>query len=189
MYCSCSVGLRSLTGDAYHEFVTPHSRFGAIRAAASPARGAKQAAAIPASCNRLYRIAKHLRDKEQFYHSNIHRSQTIDGTAFPLENAAPIASAMQFFRGLRDHASLIARAGKFVLAGLAAAVAAGDRGGAIGRAAGDFVQLHLAGKAVIEADDRHAEMQEVGDDGKQRSLLAAMPSGARGEGAADFAVQ
>src|SRR2546430_3635985 len=93
------------------------------------------------------------------------------------ENAAIVVSAMQFLRGLRDHASLIARAGEFVLARLAAAVAAGDRGGAIGRAAGDLVELHLAGKAVIEADDRHAEMQEVGDHGKQRGLLAAMLGG------------
>src|SRR4051812_18581190 len=113
----------------------------------------------------------------------------IDGAASANENAAPIASAMQFFRGLRDHTSLIARAGQLVFTGLAAAVAAGDRGGAIGRAAGDFIELHLAGKAVIEADDGHAEVQQVGDDRKQRGLLAAMLRGGRGEGAADLAVQ
>src|SRR2546430_11050815 len=177
MYCSCSAGLRSLTGDAYHEFVTLHSRFGAIRAAASPARRAKQASAIPAARNRLYRIAKDLSHIKKFDHGSVRRPQAIDGAAFPLENAAPIASAMQFFRGLCDHASLIARAGEFVLAGLAAAVAAGDRGRAIGGTAGDFVELHLAGKAVIEADDRHAEMQEVGDDREQRGLLAAVLGG------------
>src|SRR5437762_4616849 len=76
MYCSCSVGLRSLTGDAYHEFVTPHSRFGAIRAAPGPARGAKQAAAIPASCNRLYRIAKDLSHIKKFDHGSVRGPQT-----------------------------------------------------------------------------------------------------------------
>src|SRR6202048_5456224 len=105
------------------------------------------------------------------------------------ENTARIASAMQFFRGLRDHVSLIARAREFVLAGLAAAVAAGERGRAIGRAAGDLVELELARKAVIQADDGHAEMQKVGNDGEQRGLLAAMLSRGRSEGAADLAVQ
>src|SRR5438552_14198392 len=112
-----------------------------------------------------------------------------DGAAIPNENAAPIVSAMQFVRGLRDHTSLITPARQFVFAGLAAAVAAGDRGGAIGRAAGDFIELHLAGKTVVEADDRHAKVQLVGDDRKQRGLLAAMLGRARGEGAADLAVQ
>ena len=107
---------------------------------------------------------------------------------FPSENTALVASAMQFFRGLRDHASLIACAGEFVFARLAAAVTAGNRGGAIGRTAGDFVELHLAGKAVIEADDGHAEMQQVGDHGEQRGFLAAVLGRARCEGAADLAV-
>src|SRR5258708_6052946 len=96
------------------------------------------------------------------------------GRHSPDENAARIASAMQVFRGLRDHTPWIARARKLVVGWLAAAVAAGDRGRAIGRAAGDVIELHLAGKAVIEADDGHAEMQEVGDNGKQRGLLAAV---------------
>src|SRR5665213_1046597 len=47
-------------------------------------------------------------------------------------HACPIASAVQFLRSLCDHAALIARAGQLVFAGLAAAVAAGDRGRAIG---------------------------------------------------------
>src|SRR6266481_3074803 len=106
--------------------------------------------------------------------SIVPRRRGIDGAARTTWNAARIASAMQFVRGLRDHASLIARAGKLVLARLAAAVAAGDGGGAIGRAAGDLVELHLAGKTIVEADHRHAEVQEVGDDRKQRGLLAAM---------------
>src|ERR1700687_5013619 len=104
------------------------------------------------------------------------------------ENTARIASAMQFLCGLRDHVSLIARAREFVLARLAAAVAAGERGRAIGRAAGNLVELHLARKAVIQADDGHAEMQQVGDDRKQRGLLAAVLARGRGEGAAALAV-
>src|SRR3954470_20425710 len=116
-------------------------------------------------------------------------STGIDGAASAILNAARIPSAMQFVRGLRDQASLIARAGNLVLPGLAAAVAAGDGGRAIGRAAGDLVELHLAGKTVVEADHRHAKMQEVGDDRKQRGLLAAVLGRARGEGAADLAVQ
>src|SRR5450756_1274817 len=109
--------------------------------------------------------------------------------AFPKQNAARIASAMQFLRGLRDHASLIARAGEFVFGGLAAAVAGRDRGCTIGRTAGDLVEFQLAGKAVIEADDGHAEMQEVGDDREQRGFLAAVLARGRGESAADLAVQ
>src|SRR5207244_8732589 len=99
---------------------------------------------------------------------------TTDGAAFSFENAASVASAMQFFRGLRDHASLIARARKLVRARQAAAVAAGDGGRAIRRAAGDFVELHLAGKAVIEADHGAAEMPQVVDDRVQRGHLDAM---------------
>src|SRR5260370_16118941 len=106
--------------------------------------------------------------------------------AEPLKDtAASIASAMQFFRGLWDHASLIARASQLVVAWLAAAVAAGDRGRAVGRAAGDLVELHLAGKAVIQPDDGQAEMQEVGDDREQRGLLAAVLGRGRAQGAAD----
>src|SRR6266404_6590597 len=112
-----------------------------------------------------------------------------DRTASLKENAARIASAMPFFCGLCDHASLIARAGELVLARLAAAVAAGDCSHAVGRAAGDFVELHLAGKAVVQPDDDHAEMQEVGDDREQRGLLAAVLGRGRAKGAADLAVQ
>src|SRR5215468_2028138 len=111
---------------------------------------------------------------------------SLDEAAFSFENAARVVSAMQSRSGLPDHASLIARAGEFVFARQAAAVAAGDGGGAIGRAAGHLIELHLAGKAVIEADHCHAEMQEVGDDREQRGLLAAMLGGGRSEGAADL---
>src|SRR5436305_8600140 len=96
------------------------------------------------------------------------------GTAAAKRNAAAVASAMQFVRGLRDRASLIARACEFVLRRLAAAVAAADGGGAIGRATCNLVELHLAGKSVIQTDHGHAELQQVGDDRKQRRLLTAM---------------
>src|SRR6266478_479478 len=94
--------------------------------------------------------------------------------AIPNKNAAHIVSAMQFFRGLRDHVSLIACTRELVFARHAAAIAAGDRGRAIGRAAGDFVELHLALEAVIQPDHGHAEMQQVGDDREQRGFLAAV---------------
>src|ERR1700722_10718287 len=92
------------------------------------------------------------------------------GAASARENAARDASAMQFFRGLRDHASLIARASHLVFGWLSAAVAAGDGGRAVRRAAGDLVKFHLAAKTVIQADDGHAEMQQVGDNGEQRGF-------------------
>src|SRR5579863_6078690 len=98
------------------------------------------------------------------------------------------ASAVQLLRSLCNGATLIARACEFVFGWLAAAVAAGDRGGAVGRAARHFVEFHLAAKTIVHADDDHAEMQEVGDDREQRRLLAAMLGRGRGEGAADFAV-
>jgi len=81
------------------------------------------------------------------------------------------------------------RARELIFGRLAAAVAAGDRGRAIGRAAGDFVEFHLAGKTVIQADNGHAEMQEIGDDREQRGFLAAMLGRGRGEGTANLAVQ
>ena len=43
--------------------------------------------------------------------------------------------------------------------------------------------------AVIEPDNHHAEVQEVGDNREQRRLLSAMLRGARRKRAADFAVQ
>src|SRR5262249_55124738 len=87
---------------------------------------------------------------------------------------------MELFRGLRDHASLIGGAGELIGARLAAPMGAGDGGGAVRRAAGDFVELHLAGKPVVQADHSHAEMKEVGDDREQRRLLATMLRACRG---------
>src|SRR5262249_46640528 len=184
-----ALGAEIVKDEAYHKSVT-HSRTRASLAAPCPARGAEQAVAIPAPHQRLDRIAKRLRDEEKFDHGHDPSSpRPTDGAAFPLENAATVASAMQLRSRLRDHASLIARAGELVFTGLSAAVAAGDSGRAIGCAARHLVELHLAGKAVIEADHGHAEVQQICDDREQRGLLAAMLGGGRGEGAADFAVQ
>ena len=72
---------------------------------------------------------------------------------------------------------------------LALALAAGDRGRAIGRAADDLVQGHLALIGIGQADDHHAEMQQVGDAGEQGRLLAAMLRRRGGEHAADLAGQ
>src|SRR5258708_36081713 len=81
---------------AYHESFNPASRFGAFRAAPRSARGAEKAAAPPAPRNRLQRIAHQLSHEKNFDHSDAHRPRRINGAAFANENAAPIASAMQF---------------------------------------------------------------------------------------------
>jgi hypothetical protein len=63
------------------------------------ARGAEQAAAIPAPRKRLGGPADHLRDQQEFeshsyrFWSNI--PEYVDGAAFPKENAARVASAMR----------------------------------------------------------------------------------------------
>src|SRR6267154_95209 len=93
----------------------PASRLGAFPAAALAARGAVEAATPPASRNRPNRIACQLIDKEHFDHGGVRRPHNPNGAASAEENAACVASAMQFFRGLRDHASLIARARQLVL--------------------------------------------------------------------------
>src|ERR1700733_9993818 len=122
------------------------------------------------------------------------RTQFVAGSKSELASAKRMrrpetASAVQLLGGLRNGAALIARACEFVLGGLTAAVGAGDRRGAIWRAAGHFIEFHLAAKSIVHADDDHAEMQEVGDDREQRGFLAAVLGRGRGEGAADFAVQ
>src|SRR5258708_12203035 len=94
-----------------------------------------------------------------------------DRAASLKENAARIASAMQFFRGLCDHASLIPRPSQLVVAWLAAAVPAGDRGRAVGRATVDLAQLHLAGKPLIQPDDGPPEIQKFGNDPQQPAPL------------------
>src|SRR5262245_49247193 len=87
------------------------------------------------------------------------------------------ASAVQLVGGLRNLAALVAGPLELVRGRQARAIAAGDRRGAVGRAAGNRVKRHLPGMAVIETDHHHAEVQQIGDDGEQRRLLSAMLRG------------
>ena len=70
---------------------------------------------------------------------------------------------VQLVRYLGDFAALVAGALQFIGGWLTGAVSASDRGSALGRAAGDFFQSHLPGVTVVEADDHHAEMQQIRD--------------------------
>ncbi len=100
-----------------------------------------------------------------------------------------LRSAEQLIRRLGNRTALEARAVEVDRARLALALAAGDRGRAVGAAAGDLIQRHLALEAVRQADDDHPEVQQVGDDREQRYLLPAMLGRGRREGAADLAVE
>src|SRR3546814_21121106 len=46
---------------------------------------------------------------------------------------------------------------------------------------------HRAGIAKVEPDDRHAEVEQVGEDAEQRRCLPAMLRGGRGEGCTNLA--
>src|ERR1700687_5176579 len=72
------------------------SRAGAFRASPLAPRGAERATAPPAPGNRLHGLACQLINKENFDHGKIRRLRTENGAAFTDENAARIASAMQF---------------------------------------------------------------------------------------------
>src|SRR3546814_7396275 len=74
----------------------------------------------------------------------------------------------------RHAPSLIAGAVQFRLAGLAATIAISDRGRAIGRSTPYFIHAGLACIAIVQTDNGHAEMQQIGDDGKLRCFLPAM---------------
>src|SRR5271166_2543130 len=97
--------------------------------------------------------------------------------------------AEQLVGGRGDQFSLVACALQFDRAGAALALAAGNRGRAIGAAADDFRERHLTLMTVGQADYRHAEVQEIGDDRKKRRFLAAMLRRRAREGTTDFAVE
>src|SRR5271166_4274237 len=97
--------------------------------------------------------------------------------------------AEQLVGGRGDQFSLVARTLQFNRAGAALALAAGNRGRAIGAAADDFRERHLTLMAVWKADDRHAEVQEVGNDREQGGFLAAVLGRRAGEGPTDLAVE
>jgi hypothetical protein len=67
------------------------------------------------------------------------------------------------------------------------AFATGDGRSAVRRAADDFFERHLLGERIRQADDDHAEVQQVHDAGELRRLLAAMLRGRRRHHGADFA--
>src|SRR3954454_16822620 len=70
---------------------------------------------------------------------------------------------------------------------LAAAVAAGDRGRAVGRVAHDLGHAHLALERVRQADDDEAEVEEDRVEGQDRRLLPAVLGGRGREHRADLA--
>ena len=86
----------------------------------------------------------------------------------------PIGSGGELRRDFGDAAALVASAVEIDVARLAAAVAIGDRAGAIRRIAMDFLDAHLPGVPIVEPDDRQPEMQQVGYDREQRDFLATM---------------
>src|SRR3546814_12246992 len=93
----------------------------------------------------------------------------------------------QLGRDLGHVAALEARRAKLLLARLAAAVAAGDGVGAVGRPADNLVESHLIRRTVRQADDYHALVQQGGVEGGQRGFLAAVLGGGGGEDATHLA--
>src|SRR5262249_53678468 len=69
--------------------------------------------------------------------------------------------------------ALVTGAVELVGAGLAGAVALGQRGGAVGRPAGDLVHVEQTGEGVGQADDDHALVQQGGVERGDGHLLAA----------------
>src|SRR3546814_5136539 len=68
-------------------------------------------------------------------------------------------------------------------------IAISDRGRAIGRSTPYFIHAGLACIAIVQTDNGHAEMQQIGDDGKQRCFLPAMLRRAGTEGRANLSIQ
>lgn len=95
----------------------------------------------------------------------------------------------QFIRCFSDKLALEACTVQFVCAGLPLALATGDGGCAIGAAARNLVERHLALIAVRQSNDGQSQVHQIGDDRKQRDFLPAMLSGCGCEGTADLAVQ
>src|SRR5690348_5502090 len=88
---------------------------------------------------------------------------------------------------LGDVLALVAGDGEFVFSRLALALGAGDRGGAVGGAAGDLGHVGEVGAGVGDADDEHALVEEERVGGDDRGFLAAVLGGGGGERAADLA--
>src|SRR3546814_3929532 len=103
--------------------------------------------------------------------------------------SSDVCSSDLLGRDLGHVAALEARQAKLLLARLAAAVAAGDGGGAVGRPADNLVESHLIRRTVRQADDYHALVQQGGVEGGQRGFLAAVLGGGGGEDATHLADQ
>src|SRR5258706_8172666 len=97
--------------------------------------------------------------------------------------------AMQLVCGLRNLATVVAGSLELVRGRQPRAIASSDRRGTVGRTAGNLAKRHLPSMAVIEPDNHHPEVQEIGNHRKQCRLLAAMLRSSRGKRAADFTVQ
>ena len=91
--------------------------------------------------------------------------------------------------GLRNELTLKPRPVELIRARLALPLATRDGGRTIGTAARDLIELHLALKAVGQADNHQAQVQQVGDDREEGRFLATVLGCRRGKGAAHFSVQ
>jgi len=80
----------------------------------------------------------------------------------------------QLHRHLCDPAALVPRPREFLSSGRPVSIGSGDCGGSIGSAAANLVDAHLTGEAIVETDDYHAEVEQVGDDREQGRFLTAM---------------
>src|SRR6266550_1129129 len=78
---------------------------------------------------------------------------------------------------------------QLILAGLTLATAACYGCRAVGRAACYFVDPHLRAGGIGQSHDHHPEVQQVGDNRQQRSLLAAVLCRRRSKGASDLSDQ
>ena len=85
---------------------------------------------------------------------------------------------MQLVGDLRYLAALVARSDQLVRARHTRAIATGNRRGTVRRPTGNFVKSHLTRVALVETDNHHAEVQEIGDDREQGRFLPTMLRGA-----------
>src|SRR5882757_4907337 len=74
------------------------------------------------------------------------------------------ALAAQLVRDLRDLAALVACSDQLVRGRHPRAITTGNRCGTVLRPARNLIKGHLTGMAVVQADDHHAEVQEIGYD-------------------------
>ena len=87
-------------------------------------------------------------------------------------------SRVQLVGGLGYLSALVACSEQLVRARHTRTIPTGNRRGTVRRPTRDLVKGHLAGMAVVEADDHHAEVQKIGDYREQRRFLPTMLCGA-----------